>query len=317
MRSLKICLWILMAGVLSACGVNPVTGDKEIQFVSEAQEVKMGEQYYAPTRQSQGGDFTVMPELTDYVNEVGQKLAAVADRKLPYEFTVLNSSVPNAWALPGGKIAVNRGPAHRVAERGRAGRGAGPRDRARRGASWRQGAGARHPDAGRHGRGADRRGHRRRRPERGQSRHPGRRRRCPDGAAEIQPRPGAGGRPVRHEVHEGRRLRSLGCRHPAGNLRAPVRERRDAPGLAGRPVRLAPALGRARGAEPARCREAGPRRGTRRRALCGAHEAPARDQAGVRQVRQGDCGGAQEGFRVGEVTDRRGHQAAAARRPLP
>jgi hypothetical protein len=47
--------------------------------------------------------------LTPYVNEVGQKLAAVSKRKLPYEFVVLNSSVPNAWALPGGKIAVNRG----------------------------------------------------------------------------------------------------------------------------------------------------------------------------------------------------------------
>ncbi len=33
----------------------------------------------------------------------------VKDRKLPFEFTVLNNSVPNAWALPGGKIAVNRG----------------------------------------------------------------------------------------------------------------------------------------------------------------------------------------------------------------
>jgi predicted Zn-dependent protease len=40
---------------------------------------------------------------------VGQKLAAVSDRALPYEFVVLNNSVPNAWALPGGKIAVNRG----------------------------------------------------------------------------------------------------------------------------------------------------------------------------------------------------------------
>jgi predicted Zn-dependent protease len=43
------------------------------------------------------------------VNEVGQKLAKVADRPLPYEFKVLNNSVPNAWAMPGGKIAVNRG----------------------------------------------------------------------------------------------------------------------------------------------------------------------------------------------------------------
>ena len=49
------------------------------------------------------------PELTKYVNEVGQRLAAVSDRKLPYEFVVINNSVPNAWALPGGKIAVHRG----------------------------------------------------------------------------------------------------------------------------------------------------------------------------------------------------------------
>jgi beta-barrel assembly-enhancing protease len=99
----------VVALVLAGCGVNPVTGKKEIQFISEAQEVKMGEQYYGPTQQSEGGDFDTLPELTRYVNEVGQKLAAHADRKLPYEFVVLDSSVPNAWALPGGKIALNRG----------------------------------------------------------------------------------------------------------------------------------------------------------------------------------------------------------------
>jgi beta-barrel assembly-enhancing protease len=100
---------LLVFCCLAACGVNPVTGKKEIQFVSEAQELKIGEQNYAPMRQAEGGDFDVLPQPTAYVNEVGQKLAAVADRKLPYEFVVLNSSVPNAWALPGGKIAVNRG----------------------------------------------------------------------------------------------------------------------------------------------------------------------------------------------------------------
>ena len=104
-------LWILAAVLIgvSACGVNPVTGKKEIQFVSETQEIKLGEQNYGPTQQSQGGDFDLLPELTTYVNDVGQKLAAVADRKLPYEFVVLNNPVPNAWALPGGKIAVNAG----------------------------------------------------------------------------------------------------------------------------------------------------------------------------------------------------------------
>jgi len=106
---LRIFAAALLLLTLTACGVNPVTGKREIQFVSEAQELQIGEQQYAPTRQSEGGDFKQLPELTAYINEIGQKLAAVADRKLPYEFVVLNSSVPNAWALPGGKIAVNRG----------------------------------------------------------------------------------------------------------------------------------------------------------------------------------------------------------------
>ncbi|MFO7326659.1 MAG: M48 family metalloprotease [Pseudomonadota bacterium] len=105
----------LMLLLAVACGTNPVTGKREIQFVSEAQEIAIGQQNYAPMRQSEGGDYTVLPELTEYVNEVGQKLVAVSgsilvrERTLPFEFTVLNSSVPNAWALPGGKIAVNRG----------------------------------------------------------------------------------------------------------------------------------------------------------------------------------------------------------------
>jgi predicted Zn-dependent protease len=105
----------LMALALVACGTNPVTGKRELQWVSEGQEIQLGQQNYAPMRQSEGGDYEVLPELTAYVNQVGQKLAAVSDRitvaerQLPYEFTVLNNSVPNAWALPGGKIAINRG----------------------------------------------------------------------------------------------------------------------------------------------------------------------------------------------------------------
>jgi len=99
----------VLALIVCACGTNPVTGKREIQFVSESQEVKIGEENYAPARQAEGGDMETMPALTAYVNEVGQKLAAVADRKLPYEFKVLNNSVPNAWAMPGGKISINRG----------------------------------------------------------------------------------------------------------------------------------------------------------------------------------------------------------------
>jgi predicted Zn-dependent protease len=95
--------------VLSGCATNPVTGKNEISFISEAWELKTGKQQYAPARQSQGGDYLADEGVQAYVNEVGQKVAAVSGRKLPYEFSVINNGVPNAWALPGGKISINRG----------------------------------------------------------------------------------------------------------------------------------------------------------------------------------------------------------------
>ncbi len=109
-RYLRFVAATLAALLVSACGTNPVTKKKELQFVSEGQEIQIGQQNYAPARQSQGGDYVIDPELTAYVQEVGRRLAAVSDRpNLPYEFIVLNDSIPNAWAMPGGKIAFNRG----------------------------------------------------------------------------------------------------------------------------------------------------------------------------------------------------------------
>lgn len=98
-----------LAAVLVACSTNPVTGKNELMLVGEGTELSIGEKNYAPMRQSEGGDYAMDPALTAYVQRVGNRLAAVSDRKLPYQFVVLNNSIPNAWALPGGKIAVNRG----------------------------------------------------------------------------------------------------------------------------------------------------------------------------------------------------------------
>ena len=103
-------LFLLAAvALIAGCAVNPVTGRNELSLVSEQQELAIGAQQYAPARQSQGGDYAVDRELSLYVSQVGQRLVAVSDRKLPYEFKVLNNSAPNAWALPGGKISINRG----------------------------------------------------------------------------------------------------------------------------------------------------------------------------------------------------------------
>ncbi|GGY83082.1 hypothetical protein GCM10011613_29920 [Cellvibrio zantedeschiae] len=101
----------LLAMSIVGCAVNPVTGKKEMIFDSVAQDIETGNQNYLPSQQSQGGQYVVDPGLTAYVNQVGKKLAAVVTDgpKLPYEFVVLNNDVPNAWAMPGGKLAINRG----------------------------------------------------------------------------------------------------------------------------------------------------------------------------------------------------------------
>ncbi|MBT4522088.1 MAG: M48 family metalloprotease [Halieaceae bacterium] len=100
----------LLALVMAGCSVNPVTGEQELTLISTEQEVAIGEQNYVPSQQSQGGQYAIDPTVQAYVALVGNKLARVSDApNLPYEFVVLNNAVPNAWALPGGKIAINRG----------------------------------------------------------------------------------------------------------------------------------------------------------------------------------------------------------------
>ena len=109
-RYSSLVLAVVISLIFTACGTNPVTKKKEFQFVSQEKEIAIGTQNYSPARQSQGGDYIIDPDLTAYVQSIGKRLAAVSDRpELPYEFVVLNDSIPNAWAMPGGKIAFNRG----------------------------------------------------------------------------------------------------------------------------------------------------------------------------------------------------------------
>jgi len=104
-------LVLVLTAQITACSVNPVTGERNFQIYGTDWEQEVGAQMYAPMKQSQGGEFILDPELNAYVREVGSHLAEQARRKeqLNFEFAILNDSTPNAWALPGGKIVVNRG----------------------------------------------------------------------------------------------------------------------------------------------------------------------------------------------------------------
>ncbi len=78
-------------------------------MIPEELEISMGESQYLHQRQIFQGDYVADPDLVTYVEKVGYEIAKVSDRVLPYEFAVVNSSELNAWALPGGKIALTRG----------------------------------------------------------------------------------------------------------------------------------------------------------------------------------------------------------------
>ncbi|MFZ5774148.1 MAG: M48 family metalloprotease [Thermodesulfobacteriota bacterium] len=97
--------------LLAGCAMNPVTGRSELALyaVSDSEEVAVGRKAFPETMQRMWGEYDD-ESLRAYVDGVGQRLARVSHRPgLPYSFRVVNESVPNAFALPGGQIAITRG----------------------------------------------------------------------------------------------------------------------------------------------------------------------------------------------------------------
>jgi predicted Zn-dependent protease len=99
----------LMTLAAGGCSTNPVTGKSELVLVSEQEEVAAGKQYYPITTQLSEGE-TPHREIQELVTRVGMKMARNSERpNLPWEFNVVDSNEPNAYALPGGKISITRG----------------------------------------------------------------------------------------------------------------------------------------------------------------------------------------------------------------
>lgn len=106
--------WIaatLMAATLVACStVNPATGKKEFTpFMSPSDEINVGRQEHPNVVKEFGGVYDD-PKVGGYVAAVGGRLAANSEMPdLEFTFTVLNSPIVNAFALPGGYVYVTRG----------------------------------------------------------------------------------------------------------------------------------------------------------------------------------------------------------------
>jgi predicted Zn-dependent protease len=107
----KLILIGFAIGVFSGpfgCVRNPATGKRQIVLVSEAEEISLGQKSDPQVRREYG--VAAGARLQDYVEGLGHKLVRVSHRpNLEWHFTVVDSPVVNAFALPGGYVYVTRG----------------------------------------------------------------------------------------------------------------------------------------------------------------------------------------------------------------
>jgi len=98
----------IIASWLVGCAINPVTGKKQLVFMSEAQEIGLGKES-DPQITSFFGVYED-PKLQQFITEKGLEMAAISHRpKLSYEFKIVDSPVINAFAVPGGFVYFTRG----------------------------------------------------------------------------------------------------------------------------------------------------------------------------------------------------------------
>lgn len=92
-------------------GVNddlPDIGSPADSVLSKQQEMQIGRSIYRSLRST--GRVVTDPEIQEYIQDVGQKLAAHAqDGAFQFQFFVVDDPAINAFALPGGYIGVHSG----------------------------------------------------------------------------------------------------------------------------------------------------------------------------------------------------------------
>ena len=104
----NLILFFGIAILMSSCARNPVTGKREVMFMTEGQEIALGQQSDPQIVAAYG--LYANSKIQSFIQEKGKAMAAISHRPhLDYEFKVLDSPVINAFAVPGGFVYFTRG----------------------------------------------------------------------------------------------------------------------------------------------------------------------------------------------------------------
>jgi len=94
--------------LISSCAVNPVTGKQELMLLSERDEIGLGRETDGEIVKQYG--IYEDPKLTATLRDMCQKIGKLSHRsQLPYDLKILDASVVNAFAVPGGYVYFTRG----------------------------------------------------------------------------------------------------------------------------------------------------------------------------------------------------------------
>lgn len=104
----RLFLFLAMVFGLTRCTTLPETGEKKLLLTTPAQEAQMGDQAYRQILAKEHP--STDPRWNALVQRVGKRIAAVARQpNFRWEFRVIDSKEPNAFCLPGGKVAFYTG----------------------------------------------------------------------------------------------------------------------------------------------------------------------------------------------------------------
>lgn len=108
-RFLTTTLGTLGLGI-AGCTTNPATG--RLSYTggySPEDDIELGRSQHPKLLSAFGGEYD-NTQLKNYVDNVGKRLSEHTEyQQFPYQFTLLNSPIVNAFALPGGYVYVSRG----------------------------------------------------------------------------------------------------------------------------------------------------------------------------------------------------------------
>ena len=93
---------------LISCATTPVSNRSTLILISKSQEIALGKQSYNQVLKKE--KVSENKKLNRIVQRVGKRIAAVSHMpKLKWEIKLIESDQKNAFALPGGKIAIYTG----------------------------------------------------------------------------------------------------------------------------------------------------------------------------------------------------------------